>query len=122
MSDPQEPPDPGSLPKQSGAAPPPIGSADRAGCGETAVPPNSRMDDAATLPLPKGEQNAPTLAPVAVADETTLIPDRLQATELRPGARLRYFGDYELVEEIARSNRYTLCSANVKSLVFVRRF
>lgn len=61
------------------------------GAGEATLPPNRSPAEEATLP------------PQENADDATLPPSRNQtSSETKVGDKVRYFGDYELLEEIAR--------------------
>ena len=51
--------------------------------------------------MPDGDETVTWPAPNALADEPTLVPGKNHNT-VASGDRVKYFGDYELLEEIAR--------------------
>lgn len=67
------------------------------------LPPNaSGLDDATIPPNPSNEQEA-TMSPRVDGDDPTIPPTKTSSTGgAAVGDQVRYFGDYELLEEIAR--------------------
>ena len=71
---------------------------------EPTLPPNGSGLDDPTIPPGQGSQEEATMPPRPAGDDPTIPPTEgaSQPAEPTVGDQVRYFGDYELLEEIAR--------------------
>ena len=73
------------------------------GADAATIPPGTPTSDTATIPPSAGANEDATIPPAAEdTDAATIQPTEQVMENMQVGTKVRYFGDYELLEEIAR--------------------